>query len=189
MFPTRVWRKTEEAVLTQAEREKLLRVASEALRLHLETGDHSPALALGASMEMEGAAFVTLKKNESLRGCIGTISHNQRLVEAVANCAVAAGTRDHRFPPVTPDELPKLDISISVLGDFRAVTGPEEIEVGKHGILLSKGLNQGLLLPQVATELDLDARSFLELTCHKANLPPDAWKSGASIQVFTAEVF
>lgn len=175
--------------MTEQQRKQLLEIATEALRLHLETGDHSSALSLGDSLDLEGAAFVTLEKAGALRGCIGTISHGQRLVEAVADCAVAAGTRDPRFPPVTVDELPELEISISVLGQFHEVQGPGEIEVGKHGILLSRGMNQGLLLPKVATELGLDSESFLELTCRKANLPAGAWRHGARIQVFTAEVF
>jgi len=106
----------------------------------------------------------------------------------VRECAVAAAVRDPRFKPVTPVELADLHIEISVLSTLTDVR-PEEVEVGRHGLLISRSFHRGLLLPQVATQWHWDREQFLEQTCLKAGLPPDAWRHEARIQAFTAEVF
>jgi AmmeMemoRadiSam system protein A len=133
-------------------------------------------------------AFVTLRKAGHLRGCIGHIEPSAPLYQTVRECAVAAASRDPRFEPVTPLELPDLCIEISVLSLFSDVR-PEEVEVGRHGLLISRGSRRGLLLPQVATQWHWDREQFLEETCVKAGLAPDAWRHGARIQAFTAQVF
>jgi AmmeMemoRadiSam system protein B/AmmeMemoRadiSam system protein A len=134
--------------------------------------------------------FVTLKKGGQLRGCIGHIIGNKPLYKLVGEMAVAAAFNDPRFNPVTEAELSDLEIEISVLTPLRRVKHVDEIEVGKHGILMKKGLYSGLLLPQVATEYGWDRKTFLEYTCLKAGLPKDAWKDeGTIIYVFSAEVF
>ena len=104
--------------------------------------------------------------------------------------AEAAALRDPRFPPVSPDELDDLEIEISVLTVPKEIHDINEIEVGKHGIIIERGFNSGLLLPQVATEYGWDRITFLEHTCRKAGLPPNAWKEkGTIIKIFSAEVF
>jgi uncharacterized protein (TIGR00296 family) len=107
----------------------------------------------------------------------------------VPRCAVAAGTTDPRFPPITPQELDELDIEISLLGPLEPVAGPQDIQIGRHGLVVEQGWQRGLLLPQVATEWQWDAETFLAHTCHKAGLPRDAWKHGAQVFRFEAEVF
>ena len=110
------------------------------------------------------------------------------LYRAVAETAQAAAFDDTRFPPLTREELPEIEISLSILSPLRPIR-PEEIEVGRHGLLISLAGRRGLLLPQVPVEHAWDRITFLEQTCHKAGLPASAWQEGASIEAFTAEVF
>jgi len=141
--------------------------------------------------EEKMGAFVTLhSKKGDLRGCIGMILGYKALDETVAEMAVAAGTQDPRFDRVSADELDDLRFEISVLTPPRVVKSAEEVEVGKHGLIVGNGFGRGLLLPQVATEWNFDRTAFLEHTCLKAGLPRDAWKeAGTTIEVFEAEVF
>jgi AmmeMemoRadiSam system protein A len=170
------------------DRQLLLRLAREALAAHVGV---APAHVPGetAVLTQLAGAFVTLHNHGELRGCIGHVEPNQPLGTVVPRCAVAAGTTDPRFPPITPTELEQLDIEISLLGPLEPIGGPEEIEIGRHGLVVESGWQRGLLLPQVATEWGWDAETFLAQTCHKAGLSRDAWKRGARIWRFEAEVF
>jgi AmmeMemoRadiSam system protein A len=104
--------------------------------------------------------------------------------------AVAAAFQDPRFPPLGPEELADLELEISVLTPMQRIQKVEEIQVGKHGLYIVRGIYRGLLLPQVATEHNWDRLTFLEQTCAKAGLPADAWKDpAAQIYVFSAEIF
>ena len=175
--------------LTEQERQILLGLAREAL----EKGVRGESLqeevpALPAALLAPQGAFVTLHNQERLRGCIGHVRGDQPLYQTVRECAVAAGLSDLRFPCVAPEEVPLIHVEISVLSELQVVT-PEQVEVGKHGLLISRGHRRGLLLPQVAVEWDWTRETFLEETCRKAGLPPDAWQHGATIETFTAEVF
>jgi AmmeMemoRadiSam system protein A len=123
-----------------------------------------------------------------LRGCVGYVSPIAPLYRAVAETARAAAFEDHRFLPVTMEEALKLEVSLSVLSRLFPIH-PEAVEVGRHGLLLSGGGRRGLLLPQVPIEYGWDRETFLEQTCRKAGLPPDAWRRDATIEAFTAEVF
>jgi AmmeMemoRadiSam system protein A len=177
------------AELTPAhDRELLLRIAREALAAHIGA---APAHVPGDTevLRRHGGAFVTLHNHGELRGCIGHIEPNQPLGKVVPRCAVAAGTTDPRFPPITPTELEQLDIEISLLGPLEPIDGPRDIEIGRHGLVVEMGWQRGLLLPQVATEWGWDAEAFLAQTCRKAGLQRDAWKHGAKIWRFEAEVF
>jgi MEMO1 family protein len=139
--------------------------------------------------ELRGA-FVTITKKGSLRGCIGHIRGLKPLYKTVEEMAAAAAFDDPRFPPVTKNELKDLSIEISVLTPFKEITDVNEIEVGKHGIYMERGYYSGLLLPQVATEYGWDRNTFLEHTCRKAGLPPDAWKEkDTKIYIFSADIF
>ncbi len=133
-------------------------------------------------------AFCTLHLDGRLRGCIGYIAAVKPLVQTVAETAVSAAFYDPRFPGVTPNEAPQLKIEISVLSLPKPIRA-EDVVVGKHGLIVSQGSRRGLLLPQVAPEHGWDAQTFLSQTCVKAGLPPDAWRHGAKIEGFTAEVF
>jgi hypothetical protein len=103
--------------------------------------------------------------------------------------AVAAASQDYRFEPLTPDDFARATIEISVLTVPRTVGSPDDVEVGRHGIVVSKGSRRGLLLPQVPGEYGWSREEFLRHGCLKAGLPPDEWKTGARIEIFEARVF
>jgi AmmeMemoRadiSam system protein A len=134
-------------------------------------------------------AFVTLNHRGDLRGCIGHIEPNEPLGSVVPRCAVLSCSADPRFSPVTPFELDEIEIEISLLGPLEPVAGIADIVVGRHGLVVEQGMLRGLLLPQVATEWKWDAETFLAQTCRKAGLPTSAWKHGAQVFRFEAEVF
>lgn len=133
-------------------------------------------------------AFTTLHLEGQLRGCVGYVFAVKPLFETVAETAVAAAFNDFRFDPVTAQEAPYLKVEISVLSPLLEID-PDDIVIGKHGLVITLGGRRGLLLPQVATEHHWDTKMFLEQTCHKAGLPLDAYLHGAKIEAFTAEVF
>lgn len=135
-------------------------------------------------------AFVTIQKKRQLRGCIGYIEGHGPLHKTIEEMAEAAAFRDPRFSPVKEKELPELDIEISVLTPLKRIKDVNEIQVGKHGIYIVRGMWAGLLLPQVATEYGWDRLTFLEHTCQKAGLPPNAWKEkDIEIYIFSADIF
>ncbi|MGB6479275.1 MAG: AmmeMemoRadiSam system protein A [Candidatus Sulfotelmatobacter sp.] len=128
------------------------------------------------------------QRGEQLRGCVCYVLPTSPVYRAVAETARAAAFDDNRFPPVTREEALRLAIELSVLSPPQAIL-PEEIEIGRHGLLISWQGRRGLLLPQVPIEHAWDRTMFLEQTCRKAGLPADAWQNGATIEAFTAEVF
>ena len=175
--------------LPSAERRELLTLARRAI---VEAAHYrpSPQVALTSpTLAQPSGAFVSLHQHGRLRGCIGQVEPVEPLAATVARCAVAAAMEDPRFAAVRPEEIPDLEIEISVLSPLSSI-GPEEIEIGKHGLLISRGFLRGLLLPQVATQLHWSRERFLQETCRKAGLDADAWQDpGTKIQAFTAEVF
>ncbi len=136
-------------------------------------------------------AFVTLRTRDGdLRGCIGSIRATEQMYRAIVSSAISAAFRDPRFEPLRPGELELLALEISVMGPIEVVTNIEEIEVGRDGLIISRGRYAGLLLPQVATEYEWDRETFLDQTCVKAGLPPGAWRSGdCRVEKFSAIVF
>ena len=132
--------------------------------------------------------FTTLYLDGLLRGCIGYATASRPLLQAVAETARAAAFDDGRFLPVTAEELSRLKISLSILSPLFPVT-PERVEVGRHGLVISDGGRRGLLLPQVPVDSGWDRVKFLQETCRKAGLGPDAWQKSAHLEAFTAEVF
>ncbi|MGC8660361.1 MAG: AmmeMemoRadiSam system protein A [Desulfomonilaceae bacterium] len=143
-----------------------------------------------AKLNEKCGAFVTINKKGMLRGCIGWLNATKPLCEIVQEMAENAAFKDPRFRPVCEDELEFLDYEISVLTPFRKVNDIEEIEVGKHGLLIRNGAMSGLLLPQVAAERNWDRETFLGETCRKAGLPRDMWKDpNTEIYIFSADVF
>jgi AmmeMemoRadiSam system protein A len=133
-------------------------------------------------------AFTTLHLNERLRGCVGFVQPLRTLYQTVAETAVAAAFNDPRFDPVSEEEAALLKIEISVLSPLRPISF-EEIAVGRHGLVVTHRFQRGLLLPQVAVEHGWDRETFLAETCQKAGLAVDAWRHGATVEGFTAEVF
>jgi AmmeMemoRadiSam system protein A len=170
------------------ERQRLLRIARQAIEAHV-TGTRTAGRAPSEATPRCGAAFVSLHRRGELRGCIGHLDVSRPLGLVVAECAVAACSADPRFAPVGRAELVELAIEVSLLGDFEPIAGAAEVEIGRHGLMVEDGWRRGLLLPQVATEWQWDAETFLAHTCHKAGLPQDAWRGRASVWRFEAEVF
>ncbi len=171
------------------EKRELLRLAREAVRTAIEDNRLVQYETQNPNFLGERGAFVTLKKNGELRGCIGYIEPVFPLYDTVIRTAVFAATQDQRFPPVTRQELADLDYEISVLTTPQKIDNPNLVEVGRHGLIVSRGDSRGLLLPQVAVENGWDRETFLCQTCVKAGLPSDAWKKGAEIFTFEAIVF
>ena len=135
-------------------------------------------------------AFVTLHIQKRLRGCIGYIRGVKNIPETVIDMARSAAFRDPRFPPLSRKEYESIDIEISVLSPIEEARDISEIVVGRDGLIISDGFNQGLLLPQVATEYGWDRETFLQETCYKAGLPPDAWMDQTTeIYIFSADYF
>lgn len=178
-------------VVTQAEGRELLQLARSALeswvRVHHKP---EPAGPLKGVLARELGAFVSLHTRQGeLRGCIGHMLPGGPLGREIADLAIAAGTHDPRFDPVSADELGGLVYEVSVLSPMDLVSA-SEVQPGKHGLLIRRGNRSGVLLPQVATEHGWDRETFLTHTCMKAGLPPDAWRDPATeIRVFTAQVF
>jgi len=176
--------------LSDEEKLELLRIARAVIEAKT-AGKPVPAFTPSTEkLKEKRGAFVTIYKQGMLRGCIGSLNAETPLYRTIVEMAEAAASRDPRFRPVTKDELPYLNLEISALTPFQQVSDPEEIRVGLHGIMIRKGYHSGLLLPQVATERDWDRVTFLQETCRKAGLPPDAWKDpDAEVYVFSADVF
>lgn len=179
-----------ETMLTVDEKKTLLALARNTITLYVTDGRKPPLpKVVGALAEPHGA-FVTIHKHGQLRGCIGNMVGRGPLIEVIQEMAVAAATQDPRFHPVSRDELSAIDIEISVLSPLRRITDVNEIEVGTHGIIMSRGAFHGVLLPQVATEYGWDRETFLIHTCLKAGLPTEAWKDPeTAIEIFSAQVF
>ncbi len=177
-------------MLTPAERRALLELARAAVTTRVCGG--VPPVPAGENLPtVHAGAFVSLHRGGELRGCIGHIEADRPLAEVVARVAASAATEDPRFRPLTPAELPLVDIEISVLGPLERIdpTDPAQVEIGRHGLVIDQGGRRGLLLPQVATEWGWDRETFLAHLCAKADLPRDAWRTGAAVYRFEAEVF
>lgn len=178
--------------LSQKERDFILNLARASIEAGLAGKDKAPSqLAPPESQALlaRSGVFVTLHESGGLRGCIGNFTSDLPLYKNVAEMAHSAAFSDPRFSPVRADELPLIDIEISVLSPMREIRDVSEIEVGRHGLFIQKGYARGVLLPQVATENNFDCETFLEHTCMKAGLPADCWQKGAKIFVFEAEIF
>jgi uncharacterized protein len=171
----------------------LLRIARLSIAAAFEgSSPKIESLALDEGLRRPAGAFVTLNLDGSdLRGCIGSIEPVSPLYLAVASNARAAAFRDPRFAPLSRGEFERVTIEISVLSPVEPVSDPEkDVQVGRDGLIVSRGSRKGLLLPQVATEYGWDRRTFLSQTCVKAGLEPSAWqKPGTAIEKFSAQVF
>jgi len=177
-------------LLSDDERAFLLGLARK--KISSTVNDHSfksPPLFSDALRQPCGA-FVTLTKKGQLRGCIGYVTGVKPLQYAVEEMATAAAFEDPRFSPLEKKELKDMQIEISVLSPLKKISGIDEIEVGIHGLIISNGYRQGLLLPQVAVEYRWDKKTFLEETCQKAGLHSQAWQEDSTeIEIFSALIF
>ena len=175
--------------LAEADQQLLLQIARNAVQAYLN-GQRPPLPDPPPETLMESLGiFVSVHKGGELRGCIGSILATNPLYRSTAECAIAAAVGDPRFMPLTQKELVDVDFEISVLSSPEYVQDVKHIEVGKHGLLISKNSARGLLLPQVASERGWSRERFLQETCKKAGLRSDDWKEDATIQCFTALVF
>lgn len=175
--------------LGNREKQLLLEVARRTLSAVVELRESFVNPPQDMEFGESAGAFVTLRHRGRLRGCIGQLDSGRSLIELVAHCAKSAALEDPRFDAVRPDELGQIDIELSVLSLLEEIA-PGRIEVGRHGLMVSRGWQRGVLLPQVAIECGWQAARFLEETCIKAGLGRNAWQeAGTKIHGFTAEVF
>lgn len=176
--------------LTNDEKKFLLQLARDAIASEAKGEEFLSPGFFSKTLKKEQGVFVSLHKDGDLRGCIGYIEGIKPIQNSVKEMALSAAFKDPRFPPISLEELESLDIEISVLSPVKKIKYIEEIEVGKHGLIIEKDFYKGLLLPQVAVEYNWDRESFLQHTCNKAGLPQDAWKDKETkIYLFSAEIF
>lgn len=181
----------EKKMLNKSQRQILLKIARETLEYYLSEKKLSELKIDDPMLIEKRGVFVTLRKKGELRGCIGTLLPQEPLAKAVRSMAIQSATADPRFPSVALEELKDIEIEISVLTVPVKVSGPDEIVLGRDGVIVKKGFRQGVFLPQVAEETRWTKEQFLSALCaHKAGLEPDAWKkSDTELYVFQAEVF
>ncbi|HKU27981.1 MAG TPA: AmmeMemoRadiSam system protein A [Candidatus Sulfotelmatobacter sp.] len=169
------------------ERSQLLQLAHESIVSALENRAISLEPPTPHFAEPKGA-FTSLYLHGELRGCVGYVLPISSVYRAVADTARAAAFQDTRFHSVTMKEARELQIELSILSSPQPIKA-EELEIGRHGLLISLGGYRGLLLPQVPVEHHWDRETYLQQACRKAGLSSDAWQKGAKIEAFTAEVF
>jgi AmmeMemoRadiSam system protein A len=177
-------------MLDETDKNALLKLARLTLEAYFIDGKTPAYHTARISLLEKKGAFVSLHNSEDLRGCIGQIYPDRELYKIIQHCVLSAAMEDNRFMPVRQEELPDLNIEISVLSSFHRIQDIQEIQMGKHGIYLVHGRFRGLLLPQVATSYGWDRQTFLEQTCRKAGLNESAWREERSnIDIFEAEIF
>jgi AmmeMemoRadiSam system protein A len=175
--------------IAKKSRLRLLEVARDAIFQRLSRGSVPPYTVTEADLQGELGCFVSLHLDGELRGCIGTLHGEKPLHVSVAEMAIEAATNDPRFPSLSPKELSRCDIEVSVLTPFVPVE-PDKVEVGRHGLYIARGPKRGVLLPQVPTQFGWNREQYLVQICRKAGLPDDAWKERETrLFSFEAEVF
>jgi hypothetical protein len=179
------------AMLNNEQRRKLLEIARKSVEAYLKTGKKIELTETDPLLLKKMGAFVTLREHEELRGCIGNLIGDKPLYLTIRDMAIEAAVGDPRFSPVQLTELEKIDIEISVLSPLERIDSADKIQLGVHGVLVKRGFNSGVFLPQVATETGWTKEEFLSNLCaHKAGLAPDAWKDKSTeLYLFSAEVF
>jgi AmmeMemoRadiSam system protein A len=169
------------------DRKRLLTLARDVLEARVQRKP-VPRAPRGGAFDLRRGAIVSIHRHGGLRGCLGRLEP-QPLSETIVHLAAVVADSDPRFEPVAPGELADIELEISVLTPEYEIQSVDEIEVGRHGLIVEQGYRRGLLLPQVPVEHRWDRTTFLEHTCLKAGLPRDAWQHGARLLVFEAEVF
>jgi uncharacterized protein (TIGR00296 family) len=179
--------------LTLEEGRKAVKLARKAIEEYLANRKIIKERLEGVFSQKRGV-FTTLIKHGELRGCIGFPYPIKRLDEAIIESAISAAVDDPRFEPVRLREMNEIIVEITILTEPEKINAkpqdlPKFVEIGKHGLLVKKGLFSGLLLPQVAVEFGFDSEEFLSQTCMKAGLPPDCWLTGAEVYRFEGQIF
>ena len=179
-----------ESGFSEKDKDRLLEIARKSIECRLAGKDIPEFSTVSGILKEKRGAFVTLKRHGQLRGCIGSFEAKGSLCETIEEMARSAAFNDPRFSPVTEEELDDITIEISAITPLKKIKNSDEIEVGRHGIYIVRGLYRGVLLPQVATNYNWDKITFLEETCHKAGLPANAWKEkDTEIYIFSADIF
>jgi len=180
-------------ILNKQQQAELLNIARTAVETYIKDGKIAEFEISDERLKWKEGAFVTIHKDGKLRGCIGQIVPTDKpLWQVVRDMAIAAATEDHRFSPVSRKELTGLNYEVSVLSAPEKIDNWQNIELGRHGVIVKKGWRSGVFLPQVAAETSWSKEEFLAQLCsQKAGLPPDCYKndSDVELQVFTAQVF
>ena len=186
-----LYRKEDKSMLNSLEKKRLLEIARSTIENYLRIGKVPEVKVSEPNLLKPGGAFVTLNEDGQLRGCIGNMSAKTPLFITVRDMAIQAATEDPRFAPLKAQELNKVKIEVSVLSPLEKVDSADAIKLGTHGVLVRRGFNSGVFLPQVATETGWNKEEFLSNLCaHKAGLEADAWKDKSTeIYVFSAQVF
>ncbi len=181
----------ERGMFNQDQKARLLKIARDAIQYKLKTGKVPDVEVQDEVIKQDMGAFVTLRVERELRGCIGFMAARGPVYLTVRDMAIASATQDSRFSPVTMEEMKDIDIEISALSPMELIHDHNEIEVGKHGVMVKMGTLTGVYLPQVADETGWSKEEFMNSLCAgKAGIPRDAWKTGqCEIYIFTAEVF
>ncbi|HOH46977.1 MAG TPA: AmmeMemoRadiSam system protein A [Candidatus Cloacimonadota bacterium] len=175
-------------MLNPDQRKSLLQLARTSIESRFN--GHEPSPSEDPIFRKQYGVFVSLHKHGELRGCIGYIKGHKALGLSVVEMAQAAAFRDPRFSPVSQDEIPELELEISILGEMIPITGPQDIQIGRDGLLLDHPRGSGLLLPQVAEEWGWGPVAFMQQVCKKAGLSRGSWQDKeARIFRFEAEVF
>ena len=184
-------RKKEAGMLNAQQKKRLLEIARQAITAYLETKKRLEINESDPLLNLSSGAFVTLHQGQELRGCIGNLTGSGPLYLTVRDMAVEAAFKDPRFNPLTAKELKDVELEISVLSPMQKVDSADAIELGKHGVLVRRGYQTGVFLPQVAVETGWSKEEFLDNLCaHKAGLEPGAWKDkNTQLYIFTADVF
>lgn len=178
--------------LTDGEKNYLRELVAQSISFYFNPSDgpFGPPKPPTKRLREQLGAFVTLKIDGRLRGCIGNIQGTGELFRTVWDMAQSAAFKDPRFPPLTEDEFTAVEYEISILSPLAPCPDPKQVEVGRHGLIVSRDGRSGLLLPQVPVEWAWDRETFLAQTCVKAGLPQAAWKEpGTTILWFEAVVF
>ncbi|MDP2938518.1 MAG: AmmeMemoRadiSam system protein B [Candidatus Omnitrophota bacterium] len=179
--------------LSKQQQKRLLEIAKDSVETYIKDGKILEIKENDPELGKPLGAFVTLKEEGELRGCIGVFTGDvdEPLYKIVSEMAISAAVNDPRFNPITKNELDKLDYEISVLNPLKKVSSWKDIEIGKHGVRIIRGSRAGVFLPQVALENNWDLDTFMNVLCtQKAGLPADCWKDkDTEIYVFTAQVF
>lgn len=178
-------------MLNKQEQDEILKLARNTIEQYVTKSIIPRFNSADPVFNQTGGAFVTIHNNGQLRGCIGTIESNEPIYKTVEEMAIESATQDPRFEPVNEAELKDIDVEVSILSPKRRVSGIDEIELGKHGVIVKKGFAAGVFLPQVAGETGWSKKEFMEHLCEgKAGLSKDAYLDPKTeIYVFEAQVF
>ncbi|MBU7014668.1 MAG: TIGR00296 family protein [Theionarchaea archaeon] len=178
-------------MLTQEQGQYLVNLARKNIAHFLKTGTALPINGFPTILNEKRGVFVTLKKNEHLRGCIGYPEPVYPLIEALLDSSISAAVRDPRFPPVTASEMETVTVEVTVLTEPTPIKpDPANVTIGKDGLMIEQGMFKGILLPQVPVEWEWDSEEFLCQACIKAGLPPDCWLDKKTVvYAFQGQIF